>query len=1032
MRSPLRTALIIPAACVAFLACLLPALAQFGQNKVNSGEQTWYTYEAPHLDVYYNFENPALLRQVVSEAESALLEIGKRLGHDLGQRVPMVLYETHGQFLRTNISLYELPDQVGAFAEPFQFRLVLPADSPPEERYKLIRHEMTHIYQYDILYAGSLKRTLQSRPPLWFMEGMASYVADDENSFDQMAIRDAVVNNLMPSVRMLNVQHYMTYRYGHAVFDFIEETWGSQGLQNLIFEVRKALLAQNVDKAFRDAFGVDIETFDRRFARYLRKKYLPVLTGKRSPDEYGPEIGLHRRGRFTFGPTLSPSGDLVAVLATPGQELDVLILSAKDGEKIRNLTRGFTNEYRTVVAGAFEGKRDLSWSPGGDIVAFFVTKENYRMLMLFDPVSGKKIEAIPFRNIAAVASPSFSPDGEWIAFSGNIGGQWDIFRYNMATGETENLTDDAYYDTNPTWSIDGKQVIYNRRIGAFDKIFVVEIGSPQRKTQLTAGASSDIQPTFSRDGKYVYFSSDRGLYGVYNLHRLELATAEIRRLTDVTAGAFTPVEMESDGERAVQLVYSAFFDGTYRLFRMKADGEEVKHAIAAGTEEPQSSPMAASRRKARDEARQRARAGDDEGARDVESRAEQADVGQGEEDADADLEPFRPPLELTLDEERLGVYKTKWQFESPGLSFGVTDDGRLLANASLIFSDVLGDQRIFVNGYSRGGFTTYNLMYLNQKQRINWGVQFQDARDYYLTSDFTGTSGGFDDVVERATRYTMLLAFARYPFSRHYRIEGQAGYAQRRINYPFYDRETQNPLALQFASFSDDYPIAGLDFVGDTTRLRSFGPYQGHRFRVGATGYWFTRGDSKGEQISNLHLDYRGYQHLTANSLLAIRLVGIFQNGDRANIYPLGGLDQLRGFRYQEFVGESLAYANFELRFPLINTLVWGFGGRMGPIRGFLFADIGSAWFEDEIYPVDPTDPLTAFARGRAVYDRRTGIMRAYESEKDGLWQDLHGAIGAGFRVNILGLPATWAFASRYDGKEFGPWHSSFYIVYGW
>ena len=128
------------------------------------------------------------------------------------------------------------------------------------------------------------------------MEGLASYLADDEDNLDRMAIRDAVVNNILPPIQALNVVTFLTYRYGHAIFDYIEQEHGKEGLRSFLFEYRKVLLTNNMEKAIKESFGYDLDEFNRRFNRYLRKKYFPVLLEKKSPDEYGTEIG-HQAAR---------------------------------------------------------------------------------------------------------------------------------------------------------------------------------------------------------------------------------------------------------------------------------------------------------------------------------------------------------------------------------------------------------------------------------------------------------------------------------------------------------------------------------------------------------------------------------------------------------------------------------------------------------------------------------------------------------------------------------------------------------------
>ena len=95
------------------------------------------------------------------------------------------------------------------------------------------------------------------------------------------------------------------------------------------------MLSNNFVKAIKDTLGYDIDEFDRRFRRYLRKKYLPVLMDKKSPDDHGSEIGFKKPGVFTFSPSLSPSGELVAVLGSPSRlDLDLIVLSVEDGSEI--------------------------------------------------------------------------------------------------------------------------------------------------------------------------------------------------------------------------------------------------------------------------------------------------------------------------------------------------------------------------------------------------------------------------------------------------------------------------------------------------------------------------------------------------------------------------------------------------------------------------------------------------------------------------------------------------------------------------
>jgi len=477
MTTPTRTA----AACLLGITlvalAVAPASAQyyggFGQNKIAYAKFRWKVYKASHFDVYYYPESEPFLNDVVSYAESAYARLSKELDHELRFRIPLVIYKTHGEFEETNITLGEVGEEVGAFAEPVQNRMVLPIDEPPDKLYKLITHELTHIFQYSLFFEGYLGRALRARIPTWLVEGMASYFGQDEDNLDRMFIRDAVVNNYIPPIQALDQLSYLNYRYGHAVFDYIEQEFGQEGVRNFVYEYRKVLLTGNIEKAVKEAFGTDIDAFNRNFNRFLRKRYFPVLLEKKSPDDYGKEIGIQKPGVFTFSPTISPSGELVAAIASPKMEADLVVLSAEDGKKVKNLTKGWSNKYRYIVTEAFQGRRDLSWSPTGDQIAVIVRKENRRDLAIYDSLHGKLERMIHLPGIAQSRSPAFSPDGKRVAFEGNKDGIVDIFELDLSTKAIRNLTQDDDYDGNPWYAADGTTLLYNRRIGESWKIFSV-------------------------------------------------------------------------------------------------------------------------------------------------------------------------------------------------------------------------------------------------------------------------------------------------------------------------------------------------------------------------------------------------------------------------------------------------------------------------------------------------------------------------------------------------------------------------------
>src|SRR5206468_4147008 len=332
---------------------------------------------------------------------------------------------------------------------------------------------------------------------------------------------------------------------------------------------------------------------------------------------------------------------------------------------------------------------------------------------------------------------------------------------------------------NPAWSPDGTQILYNRRINASVKIFMVDANDPSRKIQITFGDSLDIQPSFSRDGKTVWYSSDAN-GGIFNLYSLSLESGEIRRYTDVLGGVFTPLELPGD-EGKESLAYTYYGGGLFRLFRMTPGEPEA--VIRPG-----------------DQARE-----------------------------PAEIQPFQPPLQLTLDDDKRKNYdKLHYHVENaPSVLIGVADDGTVLSNAQVLLSDLLGDHRMFLNFQSVSTFSNFNYEYLNLKNRWNWSLSATDYRDYYVVSSL---ATGQTLRTRQFSRFTGATAEISYPFSRSYRIGLGAGY---------YSRSQDRPLGVnintgesEFATLSENFPLLSWSWSGDTTRFKEFGPYHGQRFEM--------------------------------------------------------------------------------------------------------------------------------------------------------------------------------------------------------
>jgi len=227
---------------IAFAASAVPAFAQFGQNKIAYDRFDWSIYRSTHFQIYFYEKEKGSLEKVASFAESAYDELSRSLNYQIPHPVPLIFYANHSEFEQTNTELDFIDEGTGAFALPSRDRMVVPIDVPDPYLQSVIQHELTHVFEFEILFQGNFLRAVTSPIPQWFMEGLASYYGHDETNRSRMYLRDAVLTDNVPAIaRGQQINPYFAYRFGHAVFDFIEREWGKDAVRDFVYEWRSSV-----------------------------------------------------------------------------------------------------------------------------------------------------------------------------------------------------------------------------------------------------------------------------------------------------------------------------------------------------------------------------------------------------------------------------------------------------------------------------------------------------------------------------------------------------------------------------------------------------------------------------------------------------------------------------------------------------------------------------------------------------------------------------------------------------------------------
>jgi hypothetical protein len=164
--------------------------------------------------------------------------------------------------------------EVISFSEHRRNRVVILVEEEPDRLYRLITHELTHIFAFDIIPRSENN---VGRVSPWIDEGFAEYMTGvwDPTYLQQM--RELVLADTVPKMFALTGSvdgqpHVAAANLGHAVFEFIEAEYGKPAIWQFLLEVRRSVVDGAADP-YQAAFNRSPEELDSAFASYLQRRF---------------------------------------------------------------------------------------------------------------------------------------------------------------------------------------------------------------------------------------------------------------------------------------------------------------------------------------------------------------------------------------------------------------------------------------------------------------------------------------------------------------------------------------------------------------------------------------------------------------------------------------------------------------------------------------------------------------------------------------------------------------------------------------
>jgi Tol biopolymer transport system component len=968
----------------ALLLCL-PVVGEaqyFGRNNVRYETFDFQVLKTQRFDIYYYPQERPAVEQAARMAERWYARLSRLLNHQMVQRQPLVLYETSAHFWQTNTLGGGVGEGTGGATEVFKRRIVMPFAGPLAETDHVLGHELVHAFQYDMTGRRGQQLPTAVMLPLWFIEGMAEYLSvGPVDAHTAMWMRDAARRERLPTIRQLNDPRYFPYRYGQALWSYLAGRFGDHVVGDIL---KVAGRTPDAEKAIAEVTGVAVDELSKEWHAAVREAYQPVFASTQPPTRYARALITDRNaGELNIGPSLSPDGRHLVFLSEKSLfAIEMFLADARTGEVRKKIVQ-------TAVDPHFESLEFIrssgGWAPDSRRFVFAGVHKGRPVLSVLDAERADVIQEVRLPQLGEIFDPSFSPDGQSVVFSANVGGLLDLYVYDLRAKALRRLTEDAFAELQPAWSPDGRSIAFSTdrftsrledlSFGEY-RLAVIDVASGAVRELPSFDDAKNIDPQWSADGSSLFFISDRN--GISNVYRLDLASGGHTQVTNLLTGVSGITDLSPAlTVGGARVAFSVYEEDEHRIYA--TDSAEVLAGRALEPVDRRAAVLPPVERK-------------------------QAEVTRLQENATLGLPETR--------RFQTAEYQPKLTLDYVGqqtLSVGRDPLGTYVGGGvSFLFSDMLGNHQVAAVVQASGSVRDIGGLVAYESRKTRWNLGASLEQIPYVTGTFaTGLDPQTGVFVQRSDifreTHSAATAYAAYPFSRVQRFELAGSYRNirfgREVRTEFFSPGTGQFLGDEREDLDAPSALnlgeASAALIYDSSVFGATSPILGRRYRLDVSP---TVGSVN---FTGVLADIRQYVMPVRPYTIAARVLhyGRYGGGGedpRMQALYLGYAHLVRGYDFNSFdasecvseagdcpvfdqlLGSRVLVGNLELRFPLFGA----FGARSFygplPIELLAFADAGIAWNQGQTIRLE---------RGLSTPTERRMVT----------------SVGGGFRFNVFG-----------------------------
>lgn len=1044
----------------------------FGKNRVQYNDFYWSFYRYDKFDTYFNQDGEAIARFTGEHAPNEILKLEEKLNHKLNKRLIFLVYNKFSDFRQSNIGLVTGKEEynTGGITKIRNNKVSLYFQGDHEEYIKQMKESISEVIIMEMLYGNRLTENFANSSmlslPEWYVKGLTSYLSEEWSINIESRVKDGILNNRYKKFNRLTGEDAIYA--GHSFWKYINDYYGNTVITDIIYLTR---VNKSANMAVLNVLGLSFKDITNQWLDYYKDYYTKNAIVSNDSILDNTIVKRDKPLVFYSQAKVSPKDEKIAYISNELGQIKVWIYNPETDKSEKILQYGHKikqiNDYTYPV---------LAWHPTGKILAIITEKEGGLKFIQYITDDDEITE----RNLLyfdKILDFSYSADGSKMVFSAVKDSKTDIYVFDIASSSSEQITNDLADDFNPGFINESQQIIFssNRlsdtiidesdRYGNQLDLYVYNYETKDKVlTRLTSTAYENEQsPFLFQDQQYYYLNDKNGIHNLF-LGKYDSTISFIDTTihyryflneTPVTNFSKNIIDHHVSRNKS-NYAYTKFNQGYYNIYHGILDQNLVKQSDRLQKTEY--------RKKLTSELKKQ------------DSLLAANPYTQTEIDS---------AIIFSKEDNHADIYHYVFELEKPYFSFKYdnikTDSSAKQKSAPKIqiyqrtfytdhvvsqvdFSFLNGTYQAFTGGavYFNPGFNALlklGAFDLLEDYKIIAGVRFSadfnsneylvslenlkkkiDEQYVYHRQSFENIT---DDFVSK-TKTNKLMYLRTLPFSQVNAVRGTVTLRHDKQIFMSTDRNS-----LQANNAHKLWAGIKLEYIFDNTISKGINLYNGTRYKIFAEYYnrLFEKVDTTNYFKTDLFVlgaDFRHYQKIHRDLILATRFAASTSFGRSKLIYYLGGVDNwtnfsqntptfiplneipinenedyayqavatnLRGFPQNIRNGNSFALINTELRWPFVkyfsnyplNSSFWSNLQLVG------FFDAGTAWSGwspysgENAYDKDPID--------------RGSYIMTIDTERD----PIVAGYGFGVRAMLFGYFARFDWAWGIENQEITP-----------